>query len=192
MEARRELGIPDDAIVAGFVGRITRDKGIVELVEAFLGVSKENPRLHMLLAGVTEDRDQPPEETLSQVASNPRIHSLGWVADTRPAMSAMDFFVLPTHREGLGTVLLEAAAMKVPVITTEEAGWWGALVRGEDALIVPLADVSALRAAIERIAGDAALRHQLADAAYEKVVQHFDCRKVWALQEQEFRRIVSR
>lgn len=191
-EARRALKLPDDAIVAGFVGRITQDKGIVELVEAFEAAAANTPNLHLLLAGSVEDRDKPPPRILEAIVSHQRIHSLGWVHDTRQAMAAMDFFVLPTHREGFGTVLLEAAAMKVPVISTDEAGWWGALAKGEDALAVPVKDARALNEAFEKLSADPDLRRRLAEAAYAKVVSNFDCRQVWALQEAEFRRLVGR
>jgi glycosyltransferase involved in cell wall biosynthesis len=148
--------------------------------------------LHLLLAGDIEERDKPPRATLDAIQSHPRIHALGWLIDTRPCLAAIDFFVLPTHREGFGTVLLEAAAMGAPVITTDEAGWWGEIVPNEDALNVAVGDVAGLRQAIERMAVDTGLRARLAGSARSKVAEHFDCRRVWSLQEQEFRRIVGR
>lgn len=188
---RRRLGIPDDAIVAGFVARMTGDKGVVELVDAFTALSEVMPDLHLLLVGDYEQRDRPPGRIVQVVEQHPRIIGAGWQDDPRPFFRAMDFFVLPTYREGLGTVLLEAAAMHLPLITTKASGWSDG-VENETALFVPIRDSSRLKDAMEKMASDPGLRARMGAAGRRKVEQCYDRRLVWALQEQEFRRLLNR
>jgi len=189
---RRELDIPPGAMAAGFCGRFTGDKGIVELVDAFLGLADSIPELHLLLIGDYDVSDRPPSRTVDAIREHQRIRHVGWSDEPATWMSAMDLFVLPTHREGFGTVLLEAAAMGLPVITTDAAGWWHALNRAADALRVPVNDVAALRTALGRLATDVEERRRLGEAGRAKVVRHFDCQAIWFMQAREFRRLVQR
>lgn len=187
---RMELGLGDDAVLAGFVARLTRDKGVVELVDAFTTLSETKPDLRLLVVGDYEENDRPPQRVIDVIAEHPRIIHVGWRDNTPTYFGAMDFFVLPTHREGFGTVLLEAAAMGLAVITTDAAGWWGAIKEDEDALCVPVGNTEVLRDAMATLAGDIELRRRLGLAGRGKVERFFDCRAVWSSQEQEFRRLV--
>lgn len=190
-KVRAELGVSDEDVVVGFVGRLTQDKGIVELVDVFVALSETMPKLRLLVVGDYEERDRPPQRVMDEIAENPRIKHVEWQQETPRYFGAMDFLALPTHREGFGTVLLEAAAMGLPVVTTEAAGWWGAVDQTEEAWCVPIGDCDKLREAIARLAADAALRCQMGSALREKVTTHYDCRRVWSLQEQAFRRLLN-
>jgi glycosyltransferase involved in cell wall biosynthesis len=189
---RAALGVTDNDVVAGFVGRLTRDKGIVELVDTFAALHETMPKLRLLVVGDYEKRDRPPQRVINEITENTRIKHVEWQHETWRFFGAMDFLVLPTHREGFGTVLLEAGAMGLPVVTTEAAGWWGAVDQAKEALCVPVGDSDKLREAIARLAGDAALRCRMGNALREKVTTHYDCRRVWSLQEQAFRRLLNR
>lgn len=191
-KVRRRYGIPDNAMVTGFVGRMTGDKGIVELVDAFTTLSDALPNLYLFLVGDYEERDRPPRRVVETVARHQRIKSVGWQWDTPPLFGAMDFFVLPTYREGFGTVLLEAAAMQLPLITTKATGWWDASKGNETALLVPIRDTAKLKQAMATLAADAELRSRMGAAGRRRVERFYDCRTVWSLQEQEFRRILGR
>ena len=190
--ARRRLDIPDDAIVAGCVARMTRDKGMVELVDAFTALGETMPHLYLLLVGDYEQRDRPPPRIVEAIEQHPRILCVGWQEDTRSFFSVMDFFVLPTYREGLSTVLLEAAAMGLPLITTAASGWSEQVDDDATTLFVPTGDTTELKEAMGKLASSAELRAQLGKAGRSRVEQHYDNRKVWALQEQEFRRLLDR
>lgn len=82
--------------------------------------------------------------------------------------------------------------MALPIITTKATGWWMGDEADETAIYVPIRDVVALKEAMAKLAGDAALRGAMGAAGRRRVEEHFDCRRVWALQEQEFRRLLSR
>ena len=107
----------------GFVGRLTRDKGVPELIEAFDTIAKKEPDAHLLLVGWFDAAEDALDDwTRARIQSHPRIHCTGFVADTAPYYRAMDLMVLPSWREGFPNAVLEAAATGLPVITTECTG----------------------------------------------------------------------
>src|SRR5216684_6459813 len=114
-ELRRRLGIPEQAPVALFVGRLTCDKGIPELMQAFLRLDNQFPDLRLLLVGCFEDGDPLPFDVRRCLETTERVILAGAVNDTRAYYAIADVLVLPSHREGLPTVILEAQAAGKPV-----------------------------------------------------------------------------
>lgn len=130
-ELKASLNIPKDAYVIGFVGRMVQDKGIVELVDAFMKLKTDNPHLYLLLVGPLEERDALPKSVVDFISREQSIVNVGLIENDMPLYySIMDLFVLPTHREGLGVALLEAQSMGVPVLTTSHTGSRDAIVPG--------------------------------------------------------------
>ncbi|MBD0320537.1 MAG: glycosyltransferase family 4 protein, partial [Gemmatimonadetes bacterium] len=129
-ELRARLGIAPGAPVLGFVGRVVRDKGIVELAAAWAALREEYPDAHLLLVGPEEPRDPVPAATLDALRSDPRVHLTGQ-ADAGPWYAAMDLLVFPSHREGFPNVPLEAAAMGLPVVATRIPGCTDAVADGD-------------------------------------------------------------
>ncbi|HKF45868.1 MAG TPA: glycosyltransferase family 4 protein [Terracidiphilus sp.] len=148
-ELRASIGIADDAPVIGFVGRLTRDKGIPELVEAFAAVNKDFPQSRLLLVGWFDDsEDALSEAQRVRIEDDPNIVCTGFVADTSAWYRAMDVMVLPTWREGFPNAALEAAASEVPVITTHATGARDAVLPERTGLVVPAGDPEAIRSAV--------------------------------------------
>ena len=166
---RARLGIPQDARVAGVVGRLTRDKGVEDLVNAFLQMESSLQDLHLLLVGLLEKDDCPSPEILEQMQSLPRIHVTGALDDVAPAYHAMDFLVLPSYREGFPNVPLEAAAAGIPTIGYRSTGVRDAIVDGVTGALVERGDVEALAKAIARYASDPELCEKHGKAALERV-----------------------
>lgn len=106
----------------GFVGRLSKDKGIVELIEAWKMLSHEYGSIRLLLVGPVDERDPLPTATLDQIKKNPSIKYVGGVSDTALYYNEMDVFVLPSYREGFPTVTLEASASGLPIVTTKVTG----------------------------------------------------------------------
>jgi len=128
---RSSLNIPQDAFVIGFVGRMVKDKGIVELVEAYDKLRTIYPKAYLLLIGPFEKRDALPETVVKHISKEKTIVNVGLIEDNMPLYYLiMDLFVLPTHREGLGVALLEAQSMGVPVLTTSHTGAKDAILPG--------------------------------------------------------------
>lgn len=191
-EVRARHSIPEDAVVVGFLGRMTRDKGMVELVAAARTLFADHANLRLLLVGDYENRDRPPADVMDFVRTQPGVCHVGWQADPVPYLAAMDIVVLPSHREGLPGVLLEAAAMGLPAVTTNATGCRDVVQHIETGLQVPVGDPQRLRAAIQRLAGDTELRRRMGVAARRHVEEHFDQNQVWESGVAEYRRLASR
>ena len=153
LRVRARYQIPQDALVMGFVGRIVRDKGLIELAQSWRVLREECPSLHLLVAGPFESQDPIPADVEAMLRRDPRIHLAGMVYDMPSIYRTLDLLVLPTYREGFGAALLEAAAMEVPVIATRIPGCVDAVRDGKTGLLVPARDAEALTAAIRIVRG---------------------------------------
>jgi glycosyltransferase involved in cell wall biosynthesis len=172
-EIRRQIGLPADALLVGYVGRIVRDKGMVELAGAWQMLRERFPQPHLLLVGPFEPQDPVPGEIEAVLRTDPRIHLTGRTQEAPPYFAAMDVCVLPTYREGLPTVLLEAAAMCVPVVATRIPGCVDAVVEDVTGLFVPPRDAAALADALGRLLDSPSLRERLGRAGRERVLRDF-------------------
>lgn len=147
-EVRRELGYSNEDFVYGYVGRITRDKGINELLEAYFNL---NTDAKMLLIGTMEDPWALNRELLEKAQNHPNIQFHGFVSDIERYYATMDTLILPSYREGFGNVVIEAAAVGTPAIVSDIPGPTDAIDRGKTALVVPTKDTVALADAMRQI-----------------------------------------
>jgi len=178
-QTRERLGIPLLGPVVGFVGRFTRDKGIIELYEAFTRVQPAYPDLRLLLVGDFEEGDPVPPIGRARIEADAAVIRTGFVADVAPYLWAMDMLVLPTYREGFPGVPLEAQAASIPVVTTDATGAIDAILDGVTGIRVPVGDVDALRAALDRLLSDPGLRARMGQAGCRWVQQNFQRETVW-------------
>ena len=176
---RCQLGIPAQAPVVAFVGRLTSDKGIPELMEAFLQLAAQFPDLRLLLVGCFEDEDPLPVATRRCVETHPHVIFAGPVQDTATYYAIADVLVLPSHREGLPTVVLEAQAAGKPVVGASATGIVDLVVDGETGLLFPVGDVPALAEALARLITDKALASKLGFAGQEQVIRKFQQEQIW-------------
>ena len=122
-DVRSDLNIPCDAFVFCFVGRIVKDKGVNELVAAFDKLSQQHNRVYLLLIGPEEgETDSISSCSREVINTNKFIYALGRRDDVRPYIAASTALVLPSYREGVGQVILEANALDVPCIATDIIG----------------------------------------------------------------------
>lgn len=190
---RRELGISEWSFVILFVGRLTKDKGIKELISVFLTLQRELKKVDLILVGPFEpERDPLPKETLDELSNNPRIHVVGFSQEPEKYMAAADVFCLPSYREGFGSVIVEAAAMGLPSVASRVAGLVDAVVDGETGLLVPAKDVDALKHALIKMLSAPEIRHQMGRAARERAVRDFDSRIVNRLVVEEYKKLAAR
>jgi glycosyltransferase involved in cell wall biosynthesis len=162
-----------------FVGRLTSDKGIPELMEAFLQLAAQFPDLRLLLVGCFEDEDPLPVATRRCVETHPHVIFAGPVQDTAASYAIADVLVLPSHREGLPTVVLEAQAAGKPVVGASATGIVDLVVDGETGLLFPVGDVPALAEALARLITDKALASKLGLAGQEQVIRKFQQEQIW-------------
>lgn len=121
-DLRNKYNLTEGDFVIGYVGRLVRDKGINELVAAFLILQSKYKKCKLLLVGPLEDRDSITDYTKKEIQSNDSILHTGFVLDSAPYFKIMNVFVLPTYREGFPTVALEASSMELPVLITRATG----------------------------------------------------------------------
>ncbi len=172
-QVRQQYGIPEQAIVIGFVGRIVRDKGLIELMQAWQTIRADFADAHLLVVGEAEPQDPLPPETEARLRQDPRVHLAGVVRDMPPMYAAMDFIVLPTYREGFPVVPLEAAAMGLPVIATRIPGCIDAIEDGVTGTLVPPRDAEALAEAMRGYLLDAERRRQQGRNGRRRVLRDF-------------------
>lgn len=176
---RKRLGILPDALVIGFVGRLVRDKGIAELTVAWRELRQQFPTAVLLLIGDHEAGDPIVESDRALLANDVRVLHMAFTSEIINCYAAMDLLVLPSYREGLPTVLLEAAAMELPVVATRIPGCGDVVEDEKTGLLVPLCDAHALTKAIARYLANPKLRAVHGQAARASVSEKFDRYIIW-------------
>ena len=181
---RERLGIPPAAKVVTFIGRVTRDKGICELVAAFEHLRHEPAHrdLRLILVGPLEARLDPlPPDVLETITRDPAIRVAGYCPEPEQYLAVTDVLCLPSYREGFGNAVIEAAAMGIPTVASRIPGPLDSIVDGETGLLVPPRDVPALAAALARVLDDDGLHARLGAAARRRAVEVFSADRISAL-----------
>lgn len=175
-ELRAELGIADEAVVVGTVGRVVAEKGHRELFEATRRLKRVVPHLVLLAVGDV-DPDKPDSVGLQEAAEAGGIIT-GWRENVHELIALMDVFVLASWREGVPRSAIEAAAMRKPMVLTNIRGCREVARHEKEALLVPPRDATALAGAIRRLIEDPELSERLATAARQRAVRLFDEERV--------------
>lgn len=171
-EIRKELQIPDSSQVINFTGRINKDKGIRELIEAFEALIRDKKDVYLLLVGPFEvKREALPSELVQRIRANPRIRLLGDTPIPEKYYSISDLICLPSYREGFGIVILEAAAMAIPSVATRTVGIVDSVVDGKTGILVPVGDSSSLTAALRQLLDNESLRIDMGKEAIKHAKQ---------------------
>lgn len=178
-KCRSALSIGPDDFVFGFLGRIHRDKGITEMVEAFEELARENPDIHLILVGGWEAEHHLAWATVDLINGHGRIHAVGFQEKPQDYIAAFDVMVFPSYREGFGLVAIEAEALAVPVIAFDIPGPRDAIMNGETGYLVPLKDTPALKTAMNRFLADPDLIASMGRQGVAFVAENFEQRRFW-------------
>ena len=185
---RRNLGLPDNALVIGYVGRLVEEKGLLDLFTAFRRVMIEEPRAHLLLIGPYDTAK--PDSVSPEVAFHYGISShtvfTGLRHDTPELYRIMDVFVLPSYREGLPISAMEAQAMCLPVITTEARGCREVIEPGKTGILVLPGSPSTLGDALLTVLQNSDLRSNMGAAGRELAIMRFDQQLAFAAFEEAY------
>ena len=147
---KSELSIEPKDFVFCFVGRLVKDKGVNELIDAFIQISKKHLNVKLLTVGHTEaDLDPLLPKTLHNIKFNERIIEVGFQKDIRSYLAITDLFIFPSYREGFPNVILQANAMGVPCIVSDINGCNELIKQGENGLIVPAKNSKILKEQME-------------------------------------------
>ncbi|MEM7185261.1 MAG: glycosyltransferase family 4 protein [Bacteroidota bacterium] len=180
LNTRRELGIKEDHFVFLFVGRIVKDKGINELVAAFLRLHAERPNCILLLVGPYEnDLDPISTATEQAIQTNEHIITTGYRPDVRPYFAISDCLVFPSYREGFPNVVLQAGAMELPALVSDINGCNEIVEHEENGLIFPVKNENAIYEAMDRLCADEALRLRIVRRSRPLTTELFERKEVW-------------
>lgn len=174
-DVRAEIGVDDDQILVGQVGRLVLEKGYAELIEA---AEQLDDRFVVVCVG-PEDPDKPdavPPEIIER-GRRAGVRFLGMRTDVERLYLGLDVFVLASHREGFPRAAMEAAAMGLPIVATDIRGCREVVDHGSNGFLVPVRDPGSLAAAIREL-GDTETRKRMSEAARQKARESFDDRRI--------------
>lgn len=191
IQAAKEIK-KDDLYTFIFIGRIVRDKGINELINAFARLHNENSSIRLILVGRYEDTLNPISEKTRQIIdSNDAIEAVGQQSDVRHWLTAADALVFPSYREGFPNVVIEAGAMGLPSIVTDINGCNEIIEEGENGTIVPPRNADALYEAMKRFITDRETTTKMASKARKMVADRYEQQFVWNALFEEYKRLTE-
>lgn len=190
---RAELGVGSDEVVIGTVARLVWEKGFRELFGAAELVRQRHPETRFVVVGPTdpEKADAMSEADISR-ASEVGVRFLGLRHDVERLYTAMDVYVLASHREGFPRSAMEAAAMGLPVVATDIRGCREVVGPGVNGYLTPVGDAEALARAIGRLVADPDERHAMGRASRAKAVAEFDQQRVIDITLDTYDRLLAR
>jgi glycosyltransferase involved in cell wall biosynthesis len=174
---RRELGIEQDAMVILYVGRLNRDKGILDLATAFGLIAGQYPGVELLVVG-SEEKIHFSHLLASCSEVRSRLHYVSFTSQPERYMAAADIFCLPSYREGFGLTIIEAAACAVPAVASRIYGITDAVEDGVTGILFPAADVTALTQALLKLIINNGTLKQMGQAARERALEQFSSEKI--------------
>lgn len=188
-----DLSLEKTDIVFGFCGRICKDKGVPELIDAFQMFQRKYSDLNakLLLIGIMDDRDILPQTIKNAIVSNKDIVVSGWIkkCDIPYYYSLLDVFVFPSHREGFGMCVLEASAMEKPILDSRAHGCVDAIVEHETGEYIELSAES-IYMGMEMML-DAGLRERLGENGRKQVLEWYDFKVMWPLVSDLYKKILK-
>jgi glycosyltransferase involved in cell wall biosynthesis len=178
-ELKKNYGISKEDLVLGFTGRLTKDKGILELVQAFKKLGASYGNLKLLIVGEYDQTDPVPEEACKEIAANPNIIHAGFQRDPIPFFHMMDVFVFLTKREGFGNVSIEAALSGVPVVVSGVTGARDTIVDGKSGFLVDHTNETDILEKLELLILAPELRKGMGDFGRRWAEENFSNEAIW-------------
>lgn len=178
-DIREKYNFPEDSFVYGFVGRITKDKGINELLAAFKQIYESNSNVYLMMVGTTEKDDTVDESLFLWSKKCEHVIYTGFTDIVEQYLSAMDTYILPSYREGFGMGVVEAEAMGVPVIVTSIPGPVDAMKENETGIVVKKGSIKELLRAMKKLYEDKHIRKEYSSNAYDFAINNFEQKKLF-------------
>jgi glycosyltransferase involved in cell wall biosynthesis len=186
------LGFVEDTFVWIFIGRIVKDKGINELVEAFKKITESNHNMELIILGSFEDELDPISTQADfEIKNNPKIKVVGFQSDIRPYLCIADCLVFPSYREGLPNVPMQAACFDLPIITTNINGCNEVVSDLENGLLIEPKSSDELADAMEKIYEDTELRKTLKINTRDRILQKYDQKRIWEYIIEEYQKALN-
>jgi glycosyltransferase involved in cell wall biosynthesis len=172
---RQELGVDDNTVVVGAVGRLVWEKGYRELLDAAIELRSRYPEARLVIVGPHEpDKADAVDSHSREAAERAGVIFLGHRDDVHELYHGFDIYVLASHREGFPRSAMEAAAAGLPLVLTDIRGCREVVDHDITGLLVPVRDAKAIADALASLVADADLRSRLGSSAAERAVAEFD------------------
>ncbi|MCM4157101.1 glycosyltransferase family 4 protein [Gramella sp. AN32] len=179
---KAQLGIPEVDLVYIFVGRLVREKGINELVEAFESLQKDIKNISLLLVGPFEQELDPiNQDTMDSINNNLKIFTTGYQVDVRPYFAISDVLTFPSYREGFPNVVMQANAMSIPAIVSDINGCNEIVDNNVNGIIIPVKDAKHLKKAMHQLYLDRELRLKLSLRSRDLMKEHYERKVFWQI-----------
>ncbi len=177
---REQYGLDENDFVLTFVGRIVKDKGINELVEAVKKLNSKYSNVKLLLIGNFENTGNPISDTTKKIIEESDfIIATGPQSNIASFLSITDLFVFPSYREGFGLSLMEAGAMGVPSIASDIPGCNEVVIDGKTGFLIPSHSSQSIIENIEKLYNDRELLNQIKSNCRNSIVERYEQNKLW-------------
>jgi len=189
-QLKHDLGIKAEDFVFVFVGRLVGDKGINELIKAF--VDLDDPKIKLLLVGPLEsDLDPLKDSTLTEIEINKNIISVGFQKDVRQYFAIAQALVFPSYREGFPNVVMQAGAMGLPSIVSNINGCNEIVKEGKNGTIIPVKNAETLKVAMQKMYSDKNYYNHLKKNSRLMIRSRYEQSIVWNALLKEYRLLIS-
>ncbi len=179
-QLRQSLNYSKDDIVFIFIGRLVKDKGINELIEAYVKLHQQYSNCKLLLVGLYENKFDPLKaETQHHIDNHEGINFVGRKSDVRPYLAIADILAFPSYREGFPNVVMEAGAMGLPSIVTDINGCNEIITSGQNGIIIPPKNADKLFDAMLLLLQNTNERSKLASNAREIILKNYKQSYLW-------------
>ena len=187
-EIRNKFKISEDAFVFLFIGRLNKDKGIYELITSFQSICSTYPNTFLLIVGPDEESIQ--DQIRVKFGAIPRLIFVSYTNEPQKYFSASDVLCLPSHREGFGTVILEAAASGIPSIGSDIVGLRDAIRDTETGLLHEVKNAEALISCMRYMIEEKEERLKMAKKAKDRVEYFFSQQKITSVMMDFYKSII--
>lgn len=175
---RAELGIADNKTVYTFMGRLNKDKGVFELLDAFNRLVAERPDAYLLLFGRDEENCMARLNEYPNIRPGENFHYYGNTSRPHQSLQAGDIFVLPSYREGFGMSVIEASCLGLPVICSDAYGMSDTMVEGQTGLRCKIGDSETLYQAMKTLHDNPEMRNQMGQQGRRRTLDLFAADKI--------------
>ncbi|UJP63579.1 glycosyltransferase family 4 protein [Mongoliitalea daihaiensis] len=173
------------------IGRLVKDKGIEELVEAFLQSQIIKHSKLVLLGAFEQELNPISDEVMRKISDHPKIVQIDWTDHVAHYLALADLVVHPSHREGFPNVLLEAGAMQVPILCSDIPGNTDIVQNRKTGLVFPVKDIETLKQGLEFAFVKRDFMQELADQLYQQVVENYNRRNIQLFYREAYEELLS-
>jgi glycosyltransferase involved in cell wall biosynthesis len=175
---RNENGIPSESLVLGFVGRLSVEKGITDLIEMWSNLKEKYPFVFFLVVGEKEHRQPIDEVLFNNFISDNRVIHIPFTKEVERFMSIMDVFVFPSWREGFGNVNIEASSMGIPIVSYRVTGCIDSISDGISGILVEKSRIDKLEESVKYFLDSEENRNKFGSQGRSYVINNFSREKV--------------